>query len=73
MKKIINYPFHLMRRMYDWTLGWSKKKSSNYALFGIAFIESSFFPIPPDVLLIPLVAADPKNWWKKAAICTIGS
>ena len=59
--------------MYDWTLSWANKKSSNYALFGISFIESSFFLIPADVLLIPLVAADPKNWWKKAAICTMGS
>jgi len=62
-----------MRRMYDWTLGWANKKSSDYALFGISLIESTFFPVPPDVLLIPLVAADPKNWWKKAAICTVGS
>jgi len=73
MKKIMNYPFVLMRRMYDWTVGWADKKSSDYALFGIAFIESSFFPIPPDVLLIPLVASQPKKWWKKALICTAGS
>ncbi|MCL2390308.1 MAG: DedA family protein, partial [Endomicrobia bacterium] len=73
MKKIINYPFVIMRGMYDWTVGWAHKKSSNYALFFIAFIESSFFLIPPDVLLIPLVVAHPKSWWKKAAICTAGS
>jgi membrane protein YqaA with SNARE-associated domain len=36
-------------------------------------MESSFFPIPPDVLLIPLVASQPKKWWKKALICTLGS
>jgi len=59
--------------MYDWTVSWSHKKSSGYALFGIAFIESSFFPVPPDVLLIPLVAANPKSWWRKALICTAGS
>ncbi|GHT42778.1 cytochrome b561 [Endomicrobiia bacterium] len=73
MKIIINWSFKLMHKLYDWTLHWSKTKNSNYALFGIAFIESSFFPVPPDVLLIPLVVAEPKNWWKKALICTVGS
>ncbi|AKL98183.1 YqaA family protein [Endomicrobium proavitum] len=73
MKRIINYPLKTMRKIYDWTVGWAHKKSSNYALFIIAFMESSFFPVPPDVLLIPLVVAHPKSWWKKALICTTGS
>jgi membrane protein YqaA with SNARE-associated domain len=73
MKKIFNYPFELLRRIYDWTLHFAKTKHSNYALFAIAFIESSFFIVPPDVLLIPLVVAQPKKWWQKAAICTAGS
>ncbi|MDR3256042.1 MAG: DedA family protein [Endomicrobium sp.] len=73
MKKIINYPFKFMHNFYDWTLHWAKSKNSSYALFGIAFMESSFFPIPPDVLLIPLVIAEPQKWWKKALICTLGS
>jgi membrane protein YqaA with SNARE-associated domain len=73
MKKIVSYPFVLMRRLYDWTVGWADKKSSDYALFAIAFMESSFFPVPPDVLLIPLVASQPKKWWKKALVCTLGS
>jgi membrane protein YqaA with SNARE-associated domain len=59
--------------MYDWTLHFAKSKHSNYALFFIAFIESSIFPVPPDVLLIPLVISEPKKWWKKALICTVGS
>jgi membrane protein YqaA with SNARE-associated domain len=73
MKKTLDLPFKILRNMYDWTLHWSKTKNSNYALFFIAFMESSFFPIPPDVLLIPMVVAEPKNWWKKALICTSGS
>ena len=73
MKKIVNYPFVIMRRTYDWTAGWAHKKSSSWALFWIAFAESTFFPIPPDVLLIPLVVAHPKAWWRKALICTAGS
>ncbi|MDR1522676.1 MAG: DedA family protein [Endomicrobium sp.] len=65
--------FKFVRSMYDWTLHWAKSKNSSYALFFIAFIESSFFPVPPDVLLIPLVIAEPQKWWRKALICTIGS
>ena len=74
MEKITKWSFgFMMRSLYNWTLHWSKTKKSNYALFFIAFAESSFFPIPPDVLLIPMVVAEPKNWWKKALICTSGS
>ena len=73
MKQILNYPFKILRRLYDWTLSFAHKKSANWALFSIAFAESSFFPIPPDVLLIPLVAAKPKSWLKRATICTVGS
>jgi len=71
--KILSYPFKWLRKLYDWTLHFSKSKHSSYALFGIAFMESSFFPVPPDVLLIPIVVANPKKWWWKAFICTAGS
>jgi len=59
--------------MYGWTIHWSKKKEAPYALFTIAFMESSFFPIPPDVLLIAMVMAQRKKWYVYAAICTLGS
>lgn len=59
--------------MYAWTIHWSKKKEAPYALFGIAFMESSFFPIPPDVLLIAMTLGKRRNWYVYAAICTLGS
>jgi membrane protein YqaA with SNARE-associated domain len=59
--------------MYDWTVHWAKTRYAYYALFIIAFVESSFFPIPPDVLLIAIVISDTRKWWKVAFVCTLGS
>lgn len=70
---VIKAPLRWFRKMYGWTIHWSKTKNAPYALFGIAFIESSFFPIPPDVLLIAMVVAERKKWLINAAICTFGS
>ena len=67
------YVLSFPRRMYDWTISWADKPRGMWALGIIAFAESSFFPIPPDVLLIPLVFGAPKKWWKIALVCTIGS
>lgn len=53
--------FNFIRKLYDWVLSWAEKPSARYALFIFAFAESSFFPIPPDVLLIPLVIGYRKN------------
>lgn len=63
----------VLRKMYDWTVHWARTKNAPYALFGVAFIESSFFPIPPDVLLIAMVVADNSKWIRYAFICTLGS
>ena len=61
------------RRMYDWTLGFAHTKHSSLALFLISFAESSFFPIPPDVLLAPLCMGNrAKSFWF-ATVCTVGS
>ena len=70
---VIKAPLVWFRKMYGWTIHWSKTKNAPYALFGIAFIESSFFPIPPDVLLIAMVVAQRKKWLLNATICTAGS
>ena len=65
--------WHIHRRLYDWTLGWAYHRSSQQALFGLSFAESSFFPIPPDVLLMPLVLGDRARWLRFAFLCTAGS
>jgi len=59
--------------MYQWVEGFSTKPGALWALFIIAFMESSFFPVPPDVLLIALAVAMPTRSMKFAAICTAGS
>ena len=64
---------HFIKRMYDWVLSWSEKPSAQLVLFLLAFAESSFFPIPPDVLLIPLVLGFRKKWFRLALMVTIGS
>ena len=63
----------IVRRMYDWVLGWAETPYGAPALFVLAFAESSFFPIPPDVLLIALAVAAPTRAFRFALICTAGS
>ncbi|MGR3292974.1 MAG: YqaA family protein [Candidatus Scalindua sp.] len=62
-----------IRRLYDWTIQWAEKPHSTWALFILAFCESSFFPIPPDVLLIALAVAIPAKAFKYALVCSVGS
>jgi len=62
-----------IRRLYHWVLSLSEKRSGAWALFILAFAESSFFPIPPDVLLIALALGARKKAFKFALICTVGS
>jgi membrane protein YqaA with SNARE-associated domain len=63
----------MFRRLYDWTLSLAQSPRAPTALAAVAFAESSFFPIPPDVLLVPMALAKPKRAWNYAAICTIAS
>lgn len=63
----------LHRRLYDWVMGWADTPYGPAALFAIAFAESSFFPVPPDVLLIALGVAQPTRAYYFAAVCTVGS
>lgn len=59
--------------MRSWSLKWIDSSYLISALFLIAFAESSFFPIPPDILLIAILAASAKRWWYFALITTVGS
>lgn len=63
----------LVRRLYDWVLGWADTAYGPQALFGLAFVESIFFPVPPDVLLMALVLGRRERAWNFAMLCTIGS
>jgi membrane protein YqaA with SNARE-associated domain len=70
---VLNAPRRWLRGLYDWTMHWAETPQGLVALFLIAFAESSFFPIPPDVLLIAIVAAAPGKWLRAASVCTAGS
>jgi len=63
----------MLRRLYDWVLHLAETPYGSWALFLLAFCESSFFPIPPDILLIALAVSIPKKSFKYALICSIGS
>lgn len=65
--------WRIHRRLYDWVLSWAERPHGSAALFGLAFAESSFFPIPPDVLLIALTLGAPRRWWRLASNCTVAS
>ena len=64
---------NLFRKLYDWTLEKSKDPKAPWFLAIISFVESSFFPIPPDIILIPMVIAKRAKAWFFAFICTISS
>lgn len=63
----------MLQRLYDRTIELSGHRHALWVLAAVAFIESSVFPIPPDVLIIPMVLAAREKAWKIAAICTIFS
>ena len=63
----------MIRRLYDWTLAWAAHPRALWVLAVVSFLESSIFPIPPDVLLLPMVLARPKRAWLIAGVCTAAS
>lgn len=63
----------MFKGLYDWTMQLSTSKHARLALALVAFAESSFFPLPPDLILVPMSLAEPKKAWRYAALCTIAS
>lgn len=63
----------MIRSLYDWTMRLAQHKRAPEALFGVSFIESSFFPIPPDVMLVPMILAQRAKAWFFATVATVGS
>ncbi|MCA1775454.1 MAG: YqaA family protein [Paracoccaceae bacterium] len=63
----------MIRRLYDWTMGLAQTPHALWALAIVAFIESSFFPIPPDVLMIPMIIATPHRAFRIALVATTAS
>ena len=62
-----------MKKLYDWTLRMSDHPRALWVLAFIAFLESSVFPIPPDVLMIPMILANPRRAWLIAGVATLAS
>jgi membrane protein YqaA with SNARE-associated domain len=63
----------MLRRLYDWCIGAAGKPHASWILGAISFAESSFFPVPPDVMLIPMSLARPDKAWYYATLCTLTS
>ncbi|MDB5570204.1 MAG: DedA family [Hyphomicrobiales bacterium] len=63
----------MFQRLYRWTLSLAESPRATPALAAVAFAESSFFPIPPDVVLVPMALANPKKAWFYAGVCTLAS
>ncbi len=63
----------MLQRLYDWIMRLAAGPRAAWALAVVAFVESSVFPIPPDVLLIPMIIAAPRRAWRYAAIATAAS
>lgn len=67
------YAIAMLRALYDWVLRQADKPYALWTLALVSFVESSVFPIPPDVLLIPMILAAPHRAWMIAGVCTLAS
>jgi membrane protein YqaA with SNARE-associated domain len=63
----------MLRRIYDWCIDAAHKPYALWILAAVAFAESSFFPVPPDIMLLPMSLAQPRRAWLFAGVCTAAS
>jgi membrane protein YqaA with SNARE-associated domain len=63
----------MLRRIYDWCVAAADKPYALWVLGAVSFAESSFFPVPPDIMLLPMSLARPQRAWFFAALCTVAS
>lgn len=63
----------MFRKLYDWTLHWAGSRYAEPAMGAVSFVESSFFPIPADVLFVPMCLSRPDRVWRYALIATVTS
>lgn len=63
----------MIKQIYDWTLSLAARPAAPYALGAVSFAESSFFPVPPDVMMVPMALARPRSAWFYALIATLTS
>ena len=63
----------MLKKLYDWTIRQAERPYALWVLAAIAFAESSFFPIPPDILMIPMIIARPDRAFRIAGICLVAS
>src|SRR5437660_12803471 len=63
----------MLRRLYDWCIAAADKPYATWLLGTVSFVESSFFPVPPDAMLIPMSLARPDKAWFYATVCTVTS
>lgn len=63
----------LFSRLLDMVMGWAEHRHASYYLAGLSFAESSFFPVPPDVMLAPMTLAKPEKAWQFALVTTVAS
>ncbi len=63
----------MLRRLYDWTISMAEHRHALWVLAAVAFVESSFFPIPPDVIMIPMIIAAPRRAFLIASVALVAS